>query len=83
MVLPLRSTVKKVGPNVSFPFDPIPRVIPESEWSVVERGLRQRIIALNLFLNDIYHEGKIIKDGVIPEEIVRSSKNFRPEMDRF
>ena len=66
------------GTERIFPFDPIPRVIPESEWSVIERGLRQRIIALNLFLNDIYHEGKIIKDGIIPEEIVRSSKNFRP-----
>ena len=65
------------GTERIFPFDPIPRVIPESEWSVVERGLRQRIIALNLFLNDIYLDGKIIKDGVIPEEIIRSSKNFR------
>ena len=71
------------GTERIFPFDPIPRVIPESEWSVIERGLRQRIIALNLFLNDIYHEGKIIKDGVIPEEIIRSSKNFRPEMAGF
>ena len=71
------------GTERIFPFDPIPRVIPESEWSVVERGLRQRIIALNLFLNDIYHDGKIIKDGVIPEEIIRSSKNFRPEMAGF
>lgn len=71
------------GTERIFPFDPIPRVIPESEWSVVERGLRQRIIALNLFLNDIYHDGKIIKDGVIPEEIIRSSKNFRPEMVGF
>ena len=71
------------GTERIFPFDPIPRVIPESEWSVVERGLRQRIIALNLFLNDIYHDGKIIKDGLIPEEIIRSSKNFRPEMAGF
>ena len=71
------------GTERIFPFDPIPRVIPESEWSVVERGLRQRIIALNLFLNDIYLDGKIIKDGVIPEEIIRSSKNFRPEMAGF
>ena len=71
------------GTESIFPFDPIPRVIPKSEWSVVERGLRQRIIALNLFLNDIYHDGKIIKDGVIPEEIIRSSKNFRREMAGF
>ena len=65
------------GTERIFPFDLIPRVIPESEWSMVENGLRQRIIALNLFLNDIYHGRKIIKDGIIPEEIVNSSKNYR------
>ncbi len=69
-------------PNVSFPLTQSPGD-SESEWSVVERGLRQRIIALNLFLNDIYHDGKIIKDGLIPEEIIRSSKNFCPEMAGF
>ena len=71
------------GTERIFPFDLIPRVIPESEWSMVENGLRQRIIALNLFLNDIYHGRKIIKDGIIPEEIVNSSKNYRPEMIGF
>jgi uncharacterized circularly permuted ATP-grasp superfamily protein len=71
------------GTERIFPFDLIPRVIPQSEWSLVEAGLRQRIIALNLFLNDIYHQGKIIKDGVVPEEIVRSSKHFRKEMMGF
>jgi uncharacterized circularly permuted ATP-grasp superfamily protein len=71
------------GTERIFPFDLIPRVIPESEWSMVENGLRQRIIALNLFLNDIYHGRKIIKDGIIPEEIVNSSKNYRPEMVGF
>ena len=71
------------GTERIFPFDLIPRVIPESEWNVIETGLRQRIIALNLFLNDIYQGRKIIKDGVIPEEIVNSSKNFRPEMVGF
>ena len=71
------------GTERIFPFDLIPRVIPESEWSMVENGLRQRIIAINLFLNDIYHGRKIIKDGIIPEEIVNSSKNYRPEMIGF
>ncbi len=71
------------GTERIFPFDLIPRVIPESEWTVIENGLRQRILALNLFLNDIYHGRKIIKDGVIPEEMVNSSKNFRPEMVGF
>ena len=71
------------GTERIFPFDLIPRVIPDSEWNIVENGLRQRIIALNLFLNDIYHGRKIIQDKVIPEEIVNSSKNYRPEMDGF
>ncbi len=71
------------GTERIFPFDLIPRVIPESEWRVVESGLKQRIIALNLFLNDVYHEGKIIKDGVVPEEVVRSSRHFRPDMSGF
>ncbi|MEK9772766.1 MAG: circularly permuted type 2 ATP-grasp protein [Opitutae bacterium] len=71
------------GTERIFPFDLIPRVIPASEWKLVESGLKQRIIALNLFLNDIYHERKIIKDGIIPEEIVNSSKNYRPEMVGF
>ena len=70
------------GTERIFPFDLIPRVIPESEWNIVENGLRQRIIALNLFLNDIYHERKIIKDGLIPEEIINSSKNY-PEKSKY
>ena len=58
----------------------IPRIIPDSEWQLIEQGLRQRIIAINLFLNDIYHDGKILADGVIPHEVVESSPNFRKEM---
>ncbi|HCY58867.1 MAG TPA: hypothetical protein DHU78_08450, partial [Opitutae bacterium] len=46
-----------------------------AEWEIVEQGLTQRILALNLFLNDIYHDGKILSDGVIPKEIVYSSPN--------
>jgi len=71
------------GTERIFPFDLIPRVIPESEWKIIENGLRQRVLALNLFLNDIYHGRKIINDGVIPEEIVNSSKNYRPQMVGF
>lgn len=62
-----------------FPFDLVPRIIPSSEWEYLERGLIQRITALNLFLSDIYHDQKIIKDGVIPEHYVKSAKHFRPE----
>lgn len=61
-----------------FPFDLLPRIIPNSEWEFLERGLTQRVQALNLFLEDIYHGQKIIKDGVIPEHYVKSAKHFRP-----
>lgn len=68
------------GSERIFPFDLIPRVIPINEWQTVEQGLTQRIIALNLFLNDVYHGGKILKDGIIPKEVVESSAHFRREM---
>src|SRR5262249_3163134 len=55
-----------LGTERIFPFDLVPRIIPSSEWNEIERGLIQRITALNLFLHDIYHEQKIVKDGVIP-----------------
>ncbi|CAN0280182.1 unnamed protein product, partial [Phaeothamnion confervicola] len=63
-----------------FPYDLIPRIITASEWDQVERGLRQRIEALNLFLADIYGPGKILRDKVIPTELVYSCKHFRREM---
>lgn len=62
-----------------FPFDLIPRIVPADEWNLVERGLTQRVTALNLFLHDIYHEQRILKDRVIPVDIVLSSKHFRRE----
>ncbi len=65
------------GTERIFTFDIIPRIIPGREWSVIERGLRQRIEALNLFINDIYHEQHILRDGVIPEEIVLSAASYR------
>lgn len=67
------------GVEKIFPFDIVPRVLPASEWDWIDRGLKQRIHALNLFINDLYHEQKIIKDGVIPREIIESSKVFRRE----
>jgi len=67
------------GTEKIFPFDLIPRIIPNSEWQRVAKGLEQRIIALNLFLKDIYHEQKIIKDGVVPEYFVKTAKHYRPE----
>ncbi|MCB1087134.1 MAG: circularly permuted type 2 ATP-grasp protein [Verrucomicrobiae bacterium] len=68
------------GTERIFPFDLIPRVIPDSEWQTIEQGLTQRIIALNLFLNDIYHDAKIISEGVIPEDVVKTAAHYRPEM---
>ena len=71
------------GAERIFPFDLVPRIIPASEWKEIERGLIQRITALNLFLHDIYHEQKIVKDGVIPAFYVLSAKHFRREFVNF
>lgn len=60
-----------------FPFDLIPRIIAAKEWSWIDKGLKQRIFALNAFLQDIYNEQRIIKDKVIPEGLVHSSPGFR------
>lgn len=64
-----------------FPFDSVPRVISKSDWDELEKGLIQRVNALNLFLYDIYHEKKIIKDGIVPAEFVYSSKGYMPECE--
>ena len=71
------------GTERIFPFDCVPRVISAEEWDVVEKGLIQRITALNLFLHDIYHEQKIIKDRVIPPQYLLSAKHFRREFMHF
>jgi uncharacterized circularly permuted ATP-grasp superfamily protein len=71
------------GAERIFPFDLVPRVIPAKEWEYLERGLIQRITALNLFLHDVYHEQKIVKDGVIPAFYILSGKHFRREFVGF
>jgi uncharacterized circularly permuted ATP-grasp superfamily protein len=71
------------GTERIFPFDLIPRIIPRSEWEHVERGLSQRITALNLFLRDVYHDQKIVRDRVVPIEIIQSAVHFRPEFMGF
>ena len=68
------------GTERIFPHDLLPRIITAAEWERIERGLTQRITALNLFLKDIYHEGKIIEDGVVPGKIVYTCKHYRREM---
>jgi uncharacterized circularly permuted ATP-grasp superfamily protein len=71
------------GQERVFPFDLVPRIIPAKEWEFIERGLAQRVTALNLFLHDIYHEQRILKDGVIPAHYVLSGKHFRREFVNF
>jgi len=66
------------GTERVLPFDIIPRIVTAPDWAWLERGLKQRIKALNLFLSDIYGDQKIVKDGIIPEEIITSSKGFLP-----
>ncbi len=68
------------GTERIFPYDLLPRIITSAEWEVVERGLTQRIIALNLFLKDIYNQGRILEDGIVPREVVYSCKHFRRQM---
>ena len=62
-----------------IPFDIVPRIVCRDEWEMLERGLRQRITALNLLLDDLYHEQKIVKDGVLPEHVIATAKGFRPQ----
>lgn len=64
----------------AWPFDIIPRIIPRREWDVLERGLLQRVQALNLFIDDLYHEQKVVKDGVFPAALLADSVNFRKEV---
>ena len=68
------------GTERIFPHDLLPRIIPSAEWDVIERGLKQRVLALNLFLKDVYHERRILKDGTIPGEVIYTCKHFRRQM---
>src|SRR6202789_3037899 len=68
------------GTENIFPYDLIPRIMTAAEWTTVELGLAQRITALNLFLRDIYNEGRILQDGIVPREMVYSCKHFRRQM---
>ncbi len=70
----------EAGTDRIFPFDLVPRIVPADEWSHVERGLQQRLQALNLFLADIYHEQRSLTEGIVPAELVFGSRSFRREM---
>ncbi|HUS98095.1 MAG TPA: circularly permuted type 2 ATP-grasp protein, partial [Hyphomicrobiaceae bacterium] len=66
-----------------LPFDILPRVLDAQEWRHLEAGVTQRVAALNLFLHDIYHDAKIIKDGIVPAELIFGNENYRPEMKGY
>jgi uncharacterized circularly permuted ATP-grasp superfamily protein len=74
-------TVYSDGANIdrAWPFDLIPRIISGAEWSAIERGLIQRLVALNRFIDDLYNEQRIISDGVFPRELLDESVNYRPQ----
>ena len=71
------------GSEKIFPFDVLPRIVDGVEWAQVEAGLKQRIFALNAFIEDIYNKKQILKDRIIPEELVLSSKTYRQECVGF
>ena len=68
------------GTERIFPFDLLPRILTGREWDTLERGLAQRLTAVNLFLKDIYHEGRILSEGVVPPDLVYSCRHYRREM---
>jgi uncharacterized circularly permuted ATP-grasp superfamily protein len=63
----------------AWPFDVVPRLIRKKEWDRIEEGLKQRVLALNLFIDDLYHDRKIVKDEVFPAKVLAKSVNFRPQ----
>jgi uncharacterized circularly permuted ATP-grasp superfamily protein len=67
------------GAERIFPFDLIPRIVPADEWDRIERGLKQRVHALNAFIDDIYHDQKILKDRVIPSDVILSAVSYRKQ----
>ncbi len=71
---------REEGTERIFPYDLLPRIITSEEWATIERGLTQRIVALNLFLKDIYNEGRILDDGIVPREVVYSCRHYRRQM---
>nr|WP_321467363.1 circularly permuted type 2 ATP-grasp protein [uncultured Desulfobulbus sp.] len=74
---------REEGTEKIFPFDIIPRIVPAQDWEQIESGLKQRIFALNEFLQDIYNDKKILKDKVVPEDLVLSSRTYRKECEGF
>jgi uncharacterized circularly permuted ATP-grasp superfamily protein len=71
---------REEGTERIFPYDLLPRLVTAQEWDHIERGLTQRITALNLFLRDVYSDGKILNDHVVPRDLVYSCKHYRRQM---
>lgn len=68
----------EAGTERIWPFDVLPRVVPQTEWTTIQRGLQQRITALNLFLDDVYQRQQIVRDGVVPQGLIASASSYRP-----
>lgn len=81
MAMGITFTIYSDAGNIdrAWPFDVVPRVMSRREWEPIQAGLKQRLTALNLFINDLYNEQKIVKDGVFPLEVLAGSVNFRPQ----
>src|SRR5690348_14780876 len=71
---------REEGTERIFPYDLVPRLVTSREWDRIERGLTQRITALNLFLRDIYSDAKILSDRIIPRDLIYSCKHYRRQM---
>ncbi len=69
----------EAGTERIFPFDIVPRIVSRETWDPIERGLKQRVEALNLFIDDVYHDRKIVRDGVVPADVIDSSEGYRAE----
>lgn len=74
---------REEGTEKIFPFDVIPRIVEDRDWVKIENGLKQRIFALNAFIHDVYNEKKILKDKVVPEELIYSSRTYRQACEGF
>jgi uncharacterized circularly permuted ATP-grasp superfamily protein len=81
MAMGITFTVYSDAGNIdrAWPFDIIPRTLSSKEWARIDAGLKQRLTALNLFINDLYNDQKIVKDGIFPIEVLEGSKNFRAQ----
>ncbi len=64
-----------------LPFDVVPRPLSHEDWEIIDTGVKQRVAAINLFLHDVYHDQKILKDGVVPKDLVLGNENYQPAME--